>query len=362
MIGCVKRKNHMILYIWCLVLLLLTSCKVEKKEEAVLEGMEIFLEDQEVSALYDDGTCLWVGGKDGMILLDRVSGETVKKLDAQIEMVYASGICRTGDGLIWAGHSSGITAFSEKGEQIFSFTEPLIPGGRVNTLSADGDGLWIGTMEGAAYLEPEQGIWEVKEILTSENGLSDDCVNVIFRTENQLWFGTYLASGRGGCSIRNSDGEWSYLSVDEGLPHRYVNAILPLSEQEILIAVGHLNLGGLARVKLQDGGEWLVTDTWNREDGIPGDKVRWLFLDREQRLWITTESNGLLLCPQTGCLQSPITDSLVITADNGLSDNEIKVIAECGNCIWLGSRRGLTRVDKGYVDQWFDGITGKVNK
>ena len=358
------RKKYVLALLFMMVLLLCTSCGVEleKKEEAVLEGLSIFLEGQEISALYDDGTYLWVGGKDGILLLDRSSGELNKQLDAQIEMVYASGICRTADGLVWAGHSSGITAFNEEGEELFSFGEPQIPGGRVNTLMAYEDGLWIGTMEGAAYLEPEQGNWKVKEILTSENGLSDDCVNVILRVKEQLWFGTYLAAGKGGCSIRKHDGEWEYLSIDEGLPHRYVNAILPISEQELLIATGHLNLGGLARVRLQDEREWIVTDIWNREDGIPGDKVRWLFLDQEQRLWITTESNGILLCPQLDYLQSPIVSSLVTTEKNGLSDNEIKVIAECEDCIWLGSRTGLTRADKSYVDQWFENyITDNEN-
>ena len=324
-----------------------------ESEPKNLSGMSVFLEGQEISALYDDGKYLWVGGKSGIVLLDRSTGELHKKLDAEIEMVYASGIEKSADGLIWAGHSGGVTAFSPEGAELFSISEPQIPGGRVNALLADGKGLWIGAMEGAAYLEKNGESWQVKEILTSENGLSDDCVNVLFKNEDEIWFGTYLAAGKGGCSIRDRDGNWKHLSVDEGLPHRYVNAILPVLKQEILIAAGHLNHGGMARAYRQEDGGWQITKTWNREDKIPGDKVRWLFLDSAGRLWITTESNGILLCQSVDSLQSPIENALVLTTQSGLSDNEVKVIAECDDCIWLGSRMGLTRVEKSEIDQWF---------
>ena len=86
------RKKYVLVLLFMIVLLLCTSCGIslEKKEELILEGLSIFLEGQEISALYDDGTYLWVGGKDGILLLDRSSGELYKQLDAQIETTFIS--------------------------------------------------------------------------------------------------------------------------------------------------------------------------------------------------------------------------------------------------------------------------------
>lgn len=348
-----KRIITMIFTAFIVTAGLLSSCSSTKEENrTLLPGISVFLEGQEVSALFDDGEALWVGGKDGIKLLDNSSGETLAHLDAQIKMVYASDICRTADGTIWAGHNSGLTAFSPEGEMLLSLSKPELPGGRINTLLPDGDGLWVGAMEGAAYLSPENGNWVVKETLNSQNGLADDCVNVMLRLGKELWFGAYLATEKGGLSIRRDTGEWQYLSVDEGLPHRYVNALWQLSENRLLVGVGHLNMGGLAMVEKRDS-SWAVTETWSYDDGIPGEKVRWLFGDSAGRVWITTESCGILLCPSVSALEVPLLDGLLITRDNGLSDNEVKTIVECEDCLWLGSRSGLTRVEKSSINGWF---------
>ncbi len=144
----------------------------QKEQEALdnkrYEGIRVFLEGTEISALYDDGTKLWVGTKDGILLLDRESGQQIQKIGDDLEMIYASGIVQTDDQTVWAGHNSGLTGFLPDQSRI-EFREPEIPAGRVNTLLAQGDCLWGGTMQGAFRLVKEDGTWSVEEILTEKN-------------------------------------------------------------------------------------------------------------------------------------------------------------------------------------------------
>ncbi len=116
----------------------------------------------------------------------------------------------------------------------------------------------------------------------------------------------------------------------------------------MLAASGQLSAGGLCVLEQKEE-MWIVSDLFSVEDGIPGEKVRWLFVDRDDHLWITTESNGLLLCPDTQAIASHPLNGIVLTEDNGLSDNEIKCIAETETVYWLGGRYGLTRIDRNTV-------------
>lgn len=260
-------------------------------------------------------------------------------------------IRQTADGTIWAGHNNGLTAFSACGEKLCSFSEPDIPGGRINSLLPDGEGLWVGTQEGAAYLEPKENQWQATEVLNSSNGLASDWVNVFAKNKNELWFGSYLSNQKGGLSICSVEGNWQYLSVDEGLPHRYINAILMLSPKEVLVGVGHLDRGGLALLCKADN-DWHITQTWSPTDGIPGYKVRWLFLDSVGRVWITTEEHGILLCPSVSALNESPIEGQIITKKHGLSDNEVKTIIETDSCFWLGGCYGLTRIEKAIMGGW----------
>ncbi len=308
------------------------------------EELSVLMEGTEISALFDDGARLWVGASDGIYWLDNATGELQKKLDAQINMIYAASIVRTSDGTIWAGHDAGISAFDANGNEILRFEAPQIPGGRVNTFHVTGDGLWLGAMEGAAFLSKESGNWEVSRILTKENGLAEDVVEVIESVGDEIWFGSYLATGEGGISILKPDG-WDYLSTEDGIQHRYINAILPLSQDEVLIGCGQLSYGGLSRARRTEDG-WSIAETWDQEDGIPGMKVRWLFLDTTGRLWITTEADGMLILDNTQSLSAHPLEGLVVKSENGLVDNEVKIIAESETCYWLGGKYGMTRYAK----------------
>ena len=308
------------------------------------DNLEILFPGIEISALFDDGQRLWAGTAEGIYILDRDSGATIRKLDAPIHMIYSAMITKTEDGLVWVGHEDGLSAFDEDLNEIYRFEAPDIPGGRVNTLLTDGEGLWAGSQEGAFRLANTGGEWKVEEILTTDSGLIEEVVQVISKVGDELWFGSYLAVGKGGISIRSKDG-WKYLSTEEGIPHRYINAILPLKDGRVLIGSGQLIYGGLSIAERSSGG-WKIISTLDQNDGIPGMKVRWLYLDSSGRLWITTEADGLMILDDTDMLDSTPLKGLILKQENGLADDEIKCIEECDSCFWLGGKYGLTRLGK----------------
>lgn len=315
--------------------------------EPVYEKMDylhVLFQGEEISALYDDGQKLWVGLKDGLRTIHRETGEPLEVIDDSITLIYASEIGESFDGLVWCGHNDGVSAYTKSGEKVLTFSAPQIPEGRVNAVLPVEDGVWIGCMTGAAFLTKEGGQWQVERVLGTTNGLTEECVSIIRKNGDELWFGMYLCQNEGGLCILKGD-EWTYLTMDDGLAHRYVNSLVFLDEDTCLAGVGHTLYGGLNLLKRTPEG-WKVTRTWSSAEGLPGNKVRFLFCTRDGRMIITTEMDGMVICERPPDEGAEAITGLYLVQGNGLADNEVKCIAESDACLWLGCKTGLTRMDK----------------
>lgn len=309
-----------------------------------MANLEVLFSGEEISALYDDGEKLWVGLKSGLRTIDRETGEELEVIDEDITLIYASEIGESFDGLVWCGHNDGISAYTKSGEKVLTFSAPDIPRGRVNAVLPVEDGVWIGCMTGAAFLAKEGGQWQVARVLDTASGLSEECVSIIRQNGEELWFGMYLCQDEGGLCILKGD-QWSYITMDDGLAHRYVNSIVFLDEDTCLAGVGHTLYGGLNLLKRTSDG-WQVVRTWTSMEGLPGNKVRYLFCASDGRMLITTEMDGMMICQQPPDENTQALTGLYLVQQNGLADNEVKCIAESDACIWLGCRSGLTRMYK----------------
>ncbi|MBR5116846.1 MAG: hypothetical protein IK096_07245, partial [Lachnospiraceae bacterium] len=78
------------------------------------DTMTVLMPGIEISALYDDGARVWAGTNEGIYLLDRDTGEITEQVDADIHMIFSAMITQTDDGLIWAGHEDGLSAFDRE--------------------------------------------------------------------------------------------------------------------------------------------------------------------------------------------------------------------------------------------------------
>ena len=356
--GAMRKRRIAVNSTFLSIALVLTALLVWRAREGQgdeaavpLEGVRVFCEGEEISALYvaQDGS-LWVGGRDGVKSLDMETGQVTGYVAEDLELIYAAEICRSFEGSVWIGHNQGVSVLYLDGARE-DYEAPLLTGGRVNAVLCHGQEVLVGTMEGGNRFVLRDGRWQLSEQYDQEKGLLANPVNVIAAQGGTLWFGSYLANQPGGISILEEDGKggrhWQYLTTGEGLAHPYINAIL-LLEDRALVACGQLTAGGL-NVLTDSPRGYAVTDSFGLTDGIPGEKVRWLYLDSAGHLWITTESDGLILC-RDASLSHPL-EGVCLTWKEGLSDNEIKKIVESDKYYFLAGRYGLTRIEKETVER-----------
>lgn len=313
------------------------SDRGEKEDDSLrIASFQVLQQGEEISAVCFDKERVWVGGNDGIRLYDPVTRKVVQTVDG-VEMIYSAGMLQTPDGSMWIGHEDGLTRIDEFGSRS-EYRAPDIPKGRVNTVEWDQEAVWIGTYSGAAKLEPGENGWEVTEIRNRAAGLVSDSVNVIRSVGDTLWFASYLDTKNGGITIVSDRGSQT-ITVEDGLVHPYVTSLLPLADGRMLAGCGYMNTGGLAVIAGEDG-VYQVTETYGKEDGLPGEKIRFLYQDAFGYLWITTEYDGIVIFnPKT-------SKSLYFTEEHGLSDNEIKCMTETEEAYWLGGKYGLTVIPK----------------
>ena len=91
-------------------------------------GWRLLRETGEVSALALQDDRLWAGGRDGLTLLDRTSGN-IRDLPAaapDIEHVYA--LCRDQDDGLWIGYAAGLIRFVTKEWRRYPELSAILPG------------------------------------------------------------------------------------------------------------------------------------------------------------------------------------------------------------------------------------------
>jgi sll0241 protein len=314
--------------------------KVKKREyKASSYHFQILEDKSEISALYSDGRHVYVGTNEGLKVYDPITKTIVSEIKS-IKMIYTASIVGDGEGGVWIGHEEGLTHLQSNGSKV-SFQYPQVPKGRVNTIALKNHEIYCGTYNGAAKLVEKKGNWEVENVLNKKTGLLSDSVNVILPTEQGLLFGSYLDS-QGGITYISDDGDISYLGKNTGLTHPYVTSIVRDTDGKIWIGTGYMKEGGLVQVILNDGKPQII-NKYSVEDGLPGEKVRYLFVD-DYSLWVTTEYDGVLIKRRNHNFDWMDSKNIYLSKETGLSDNEIKCIIKVNKEYWLGGKYGLTIV------------------
>ncbi len=322
-----------------------------EEKDTVQERYEFLIleKDTEISALYTDGNWVYVGTDRGIHIYDARSKELMKTIE-NIRMIYTAGIIGDGAGGIWVGHEEGLLHLDASlGQESFAY--PQIPKGRVNTVAEKDGCIYCGTYNGAAKLEKKAGKWEVTELFTQESGLLCDSVNVILPVKSGILFCSYLDTN-GGITFLEDSGEISCLNVDSGIVHPYITSAVEDVDGTVWVGSGYMRDGGLFYLTKTEAG-YRVGDAFSSADGIPGEKVRYLFMD-DNTFWITTEYDGVMIRRKDEgekWTDWDASDVFYLTQESGLSDNEIKCIVGTDDDYWLGGKYGLTIVPKEMMEQ-----------
>lgn len=315
----------------------------EKTENDTYDFL-ILEKDAEVSAMYFDGEHVYVGTNDGIHIYDAQSKKMVDTIE-NISMVYTAGIVGDNEGGIWVGHEGGLTHIDGTMKQE-NFEYPQIPEGRVNTVALKDNVVYCGTYNGAAKLQQVNGQWTVTDILNHESGLLCDSVNVILPVDSGIFYFSYL-DANGGITFISNSGEIRYWDIKSGIPHPYITSAVEDADGKIWVGMGYMRDGGLMTL-VEDETGYQICDSFSVEDGIPGEKVRCLFID-DSTFWVTTEYDGILIKVKEDGKDWAEYRNLYLTQESGLSDNEIKCMIKVKDSYWLGGKYGLTIVPKNIV-------------
>ncbi len=299
-------------------------------KKVIPKHWQIIRPPHEVSALAEGDDFIWAGGRDGVYKIEKDTGSLALELKCDIALSYVRALQFDLSGGLWIAHSSGLSYYDGTACKTYRETDGL-PDKRVNALYLDHSGrLWVGTVAGAAVYEDKR----FNKFLPV-GGLADEMVNVIMEDSGGgMWFGSYNVR-HGGLSYCNN-GRCQHFTVKEGLPNNNITSIKETPDGKVWVGTGFYNSGGAVWfIKRQEG--WFLSGTLLKNDGLAGEKVRSIYLDKRGAMWYGSEYDGIAV-RNNGCWN-------VITVDDGLSDNEAKIMIEDKNGnLWIGTRNGITRI------------------
>ena len=159
--------------------------------------------------------------------------------------------------------------------------------------------------------------------------------------DGRIWVGSQ--SGLGCWDGQN----WRLFTTQDGLPENTVRALA----QD---AAGRLWIGTESRgLVCFDGTNSASYQTTN--SALPGDDISYLYLDNLGTLWVGTAGHGLA-CFENGKFKS-------FSGQEGLLSNHIGyIVGDDQGYLWIGSNRGLMRIEKkSFAQSHFCRVYGKAD-
>jgi ligand-binding sensor domain-containing protein len=204
-------------------------------------GWQIIRPPPEVSTLIIVNDTVWTGGKDGIILIDRLTGTRIAPPSPAPSFGYLRQIFHDSNGWIWAGHDGGLARFRDGSWQVVT-PAPGVPFSKALSIAQRHDGtIVVGT--DTDVLSYHDGSWT--SILTQDVP-SIACAEVLLEDRDaNLWVGCGLPT-RGGLYRLNGT-SWSSFTLKDGLPHQSVRGIAQTRDGTVWVATGFASQGGAAR-------------------------------------------------------------------------------------------------------------------
>jgi ligand-binding sensor domain-containing protein len=293
------------------------------QEQTVPDHCDLIRPPHEVSALLIVEDVVWTGGKDGIILVDRLSRERLSLPPGAPPFAYVRDLCTDCRGAVWIAHDGGLVRYAAGTWETFSERTGAPFRRALSVHEVREDELWVGadgaifTWDGAAWKEVRL---PADVHITSADVLYQD-------RQGAIWVG--CASPMHGGLYRWNGAEWSVYSLDEGLPHASVNKIGEDHEGVLWVATGFASQGGAALFR----GENVSAIT--QEHGLAGGSTRSVYTDHQGRVWVGSEYDGIAVLDEGRWT--------IITKADGLAGNEVKeMLQDEDGVYWLGTDGGLS--------------------
>jgi len=340
-----SRLSIYLIFLSLIMTVLLPSCgKTEDYEPP--EGWQHFLPGFQVMDFIEYDDSLWVGGRDGLRVIDPETGSDAGVPGNRV-FSFTSALEIDNAGRLWIGHDNGVTIFHDDTIEELTETDGLVSN-HIRSLASDGKGMWIGTTYGADYYRDG----EITRYLP-EDGLLNENVNALFvDSGGRIWFGSYRAPG-GGVSILR-DGDWIYFTIENGLPHNNVTSFAEDTNGDIWVGTGLVDRGGAVRLDVGDDQPEIV-EKLDATTGLAANKVRSIFIDPSGARWFGSEYNGLTVT--TGDRRC------ILDVGSGLCNNEITtMVMDSSGSMLLGTFNGINVIEASAVEQIYSEMNGDITE
>lgn len=358
------RRNYLICFLFLLQFSIIGQNSVVNVTHLSLEEG---LSQSNVRCILQDKTgFLWIGTQDGLNRYDGYNFRIFKNNPNDTNSLSDNMItCLLEDkkGFLWIGTLDGLNKYDPRtGKFIHYFAKsgeaPQLHGKSILSLAEDSSGnIWIGThLAGLSEFNPLTG--KIKTYLNDPRDNNSICSNNIMTLlkdrKGRMWIGTF--GGGLDCfditsqkflHFRNRTNDKNSLSND------FVNIIKETKNGDIYIGTG----AGLNFIDFKSNDVNRVNIPGNRESVTSKANVQTIAWDKNGKLWIGTETNGLIcLNEQTGKYESFSRQSTTLKENNVTSllidDNEI---------VWVGTHSaGLTKLKKDKIN--FENISADARK
>ena len=272
------------------------------------------------------------------------------------------------EGNIWSGNfGQGITLITPKFFTVYKVDNPVY-GGNIFSICFDQQYRWIGTENGLLKMDKSTG--KIVKFYGRGSGLPKDTITTIYSKDGkELWIGT----GRNG--VFRMD-----VANEKILKYPVENGIL---ENSITIIAGKGEQVWIGTKK----GLWNINPGTNSKNwysinrgGLPHNFINCLYIDRTDKVWISTPGNTLAYIQNEKVYKTPLnslsgnltlgpitedTDSRIWVGSNGngvffevrsdsivnltvkeglLSNYCYSLICDDHQNIWVGHKNGLSRI------------------
>lgn len=237
------------------------------------------------------------------------------------------------EGNMWFCTSSGgVTKYD--GMYYRQYTEKDgFTSGKVKCVHEDSLGrLWFGTIGEGAFMFDGYSFTR----FSRKDGLSGNFVNSITTdTLGNVWFAT---SGGGVCRYQEATRQFTRYSLKEGMSSNRVFVLL--NENNKYIWAGSSGKG-ISRITLpEDSSQSITITNFTAKNEFPNATIRSIVMDKNGKLFFGSAGAGVI--SYNG------NRFEAITKKDGISSNNIySLVLDIAGNLWVGSEKGLDRVDFG---------------
>ena len=241
------------------------------------------------------------------------------------------------EGNIWSGnYGKGLTQITPKTFSVFTFDDQLY-GNEIFSIFLNQDYRWLGTENGLVKMD--QLTDKIVKFYGKGSGLPRDTVTSIYSSDGEdLWVGT---EKNGVFRKKPGDNNFIKYPVGNGALENSVNAIAGKGKD---VWIGTKK--GLCYINSDtESIKWYSIN----QGGLPHNFINCLFIDRKERLWISTHSNTLAYIQNEKVFKIPfnsLSGILTITEDSdshiwvGSNGNGVFMI-EADSIVNITSNQGL---------------------